>query len=706
MRLSNRIRFAGGRRLAAIGSGMLCGSLVLAAAAQAPAPQAAPEAAATSGFTAAGDSTGLTFAAAPTNFLNNPFASYQAQASTSTAPGEDQYPSSRMQGSLNGNPGLWSTQFAETLAPGEASSGLYAQRYSRAPGGLVFTDAGAGWTVGITDWLEINFNTTPYRRIRLNNPNELTFGPFGTFAQFNPVAPFIRNPLVTGPADWSLGLTFGLLSQDRGAPLGVALQFQENVPYWQNFQNGVNVYGTTTTEPQFLTNVLIDKWLGTGGEIAFNFGYQHNGTADAGGRISIPLRDQFNWDVGGIFPLQGVVQGIVEVNGNTPFGAGVNGDPFETPRPVDITAGVRINPLPWMGINAGYRYGAHEPRTMTTGWVFGLSFGPPPATKAPPPPPPPTFACSVDQATVQPGTTVQITSTISPEGNYTYTWATTGGQLAQSGSTAKLDTTGMAPGMYTVTGRVNNGVGGTADCQTSVEIRVPERHPPTATCSVTPDSVLPGAALTFSAQASSPDNRPLTYAWQISEGRPDTTSQATVHDDTTGAMPGTVTGSLTVTDDRGLTGTCSANATVQTPPPPPQAALATTLQFRPNSSRVDNAAKAALDDVALRLQQDVTAKAVIVGFATSTEVTGRRPLSADATLRLAEERAVNAKAYLVSEKGIASDRIEVRHDDGPQKAEVWIVPQGASYTGSGQPFDESAVKPAPTRRRGGGGVRP
>ncbi|MGH9394412.1 MAG: OmpA family protein, partial [Terriglobales bacterium] len=256
--------------------------------------------------------------------------------------------------------------------------------------------------------------------------------------------------------------------------------------------------------------------------------------------------------------------------------------------------------------------------------------------------------------------------------------------------------------MYTVTGRVDNGNGGTADCQSNVEVREPVRNPPTASCAVEPSSALPGAALSFSAQASSPDQRPLTYAWQVSPasaGHLDATNQATVHLDTTGAAPGNVTANLTVSDDRGLSATCSAQATIEPPPPPPQAALATTLQFKPNSARVDNAAKAALDDVALRLQQDASAKAVIVGFATSTELGGRhRPLAAAATLKLAEQRAVNAKAYLVSEKGIAGDRIEVRHDDGPQKAEVWVVPQGASYTGAGQTFDENALKPAPVRR--------
>jgi len=682
---------------------LMCGTVMAAPGSNGPAAKKPKKAVATSDPApttppAALDGPTISLGGAPAFSLTNPFDRYQtASASTAT---DDPFRPSLLQGSLTGTPGLWSTQFAETLAPGEASSSVYVQRYSRVPGGLVVTDVNTGWTVGVTKWLELSFATTPYRRIRLTHPGELTFGPRGTFGSFNAQSPFVRNALVHGPVDWSLGATIGLLSQDRGDKIGLALQFSESIPYNPDFNRGAAIYGVGTTEPTFVENVLVDKWLGHVGEMAFNAGYQHNGTIDAGGKVRIPLRDQFNYGFGEIFPLRSRLQGIVELNGSVPFGAGVSGDPFENPRPVDVTGGIRFNPITWMGINAGYRYAANAPRTNVSGFVFGLSFGPPPAAPvAAPPPPTPTLACQVDTSPVQPGATVHVTSTVTPQGlPYTYSWTTTGGKLAPSNDTAALDTTGLAPGMYTVTGRVDNGSGGTADCQANVEVREAPRNPPTATCSVSPDSVLPGAALTFSAQAASPDNRPLTYAWEVSAGHPDTTTAATLHDDTTGAAPGPVTGTLKVSDDRGLSTTCSAQATIEQPPPPPQAALATTLQFKPNSSRVDNAAKAALDDVALRLQQDATAKAVIVGFATSTEVEHRRALTPAATLRLAEERAVNAKAYLVSEKGIASDRIEVRHDDGPQKAEVWIVPQGASYTGSGQTFDENAVKPAPVRR--------
>ncbi|MGH9488517.1 MAG: OmpA family protein [Terriglobales bacterium] len=638
---------------------------------------------------------GLALSAALATPLPDPFAPLLAAAQAAQASASSGFVPSQMQGSLEGTPGLWSTQFAETLAPGQVSSGAYVQRFSRSPGGLVFTDVDTGWTVGITRWLEITFATTPYRRVRVTHPEQLTWPVNGTFGSFNPMAPFARSPLLHGAPDWSLAATIGLLSQDRGDKFGLALQFAEHAPYHTDFAQGALVHGVTTTEPWFQDNVLLDKRLGTAGEMVANIGYQHNGTINKDG-VYLPLRDQINWGFGEIFPLHTRLQGIVELTGSSYFGAGYNPVLYlGAPRPVDVTGGIRYNPISWMGINAGYRFAAHSPTTNVSGFVFGLSFGPP-ATHPAPPPTPPTLACQVSQSPVQPGTSVQITSTVSPSGPpYTYTWTSTGGQLTPSGSSAALDTTGLAPGMYTITGKVSNSTGQSASCSTQVEVRVPVRHPPAASCSVSPDSVLPGASLTFTGQASSPDNRPLTYAWTVdpsSAGHLDTTSQATVHLDTTGATPGPVTGRLIVTDDRGLSASCSAQATIETPPPPPQATLATTFQFAPNSSRVNNIAKAALDDIALRLQQDASAQAVIVGYATSTEVARRHPLSAATTLRLAEERAVHAKDYLVNQKGIASDRIQVRHADGPHQDEVWIVPQGATYNGPGETFDESMIK--------------
>ncbi|MGH9072421.1 MAG: PKD domain-containing protein, partial [Acidimicrobiales bacterium] len=373
---------------------------------------------------------------------------------------------------------------------------------------------------------EFTFATTGYRRIRNNRPGELTFGPQGNFNNFNPVAPFVRNPLITGPVGYSLGATFNLLSQARGDAFGLALQATETLPYTADFTRGVANYGVSTTEPSFVENVLADKWIGNG-ELVANLGFQHPNTIDAGGQVLIPQRDNVLWSFGVVVPRQARVQAIVELGGNVPFGAGASTNYFGPTTPMDSTWGIRVNPLSWMGLNAAYRLADHTPHANSSGFVFGVSIGPAPRAVVVPPAAP-MLACSVDNATVQAGTAVHLSSRVSPAGlPYTYTWTATGGTLTPANEAATLDTTGLAPGMYTVHGTVT-GSNGTATCNTSVEVREVPKHPPTVACSVEPSTpVQAGATVTFSAQASSPDNRPLTYAWQTSAGRLDTSNQAT-----------------------------------------------------------------------------------------------------------------------------------------------------------------------------------
>ena len=603
-------------------------------------------------------------------------------------------PQSYPQGDFFGTPGLWNTQLGETLPTGGVSAGIYLQRYTREPGAQVFTDFSSAWSVGITKWLELNFGMTPYRRDRVGSPEQLSFRNNGTFTSFNNDNPFARNSLLHGPAYSWVGLTFGLLSQDRGDPIGFALQPYVRIPFRQDYNSLINSYGVGTGEFEEGMNLLADKWLGNAGTIAVNLGFRHINEADAGHKIALPLRNEALWSFGVIFPRKTRLQGIVEDDGSIPYGAGVHSNYFGPTSPVDTTMGIRFSPAPWIGINAGYRLADNAKYGNDDGWVFGVSFGS--RMARPVPPPPPSVTCSADATVVQPGTVVHITSTVTPQGlPYTYTWNTSGGTLTPASSQAQLDTTGLAPGLYTVTETVDNGQGGTGSCSTNVEVREKPKHPPVVSASAYPSSVLPGASVTLTAQASSPDNRPLTYSWTVTGGKLDSTNQAVVHLDTTGVAPGTDTATVTVTDDRGLSAQASANVTIQTPPPPPQASLATTCKFRRNSARVDNVCKAQLDDVALRLQQDTTASGVIVGFAQSDEhayVPGRSSRSAR-SLRLAQERAANTETYLVKTKGIDASRLELRADNssGGQNAEVWIVPQGANYTGPGQTFDASIL---------------
>ena len=101
-------------------------------------------------------------------------------------------------------------------------------------------------------------------------------------------------------------------------------------------------------------------------------------------------------------------------------------------------------------------------------------------------------------------------------------------------------------------------------------------------------------------------------------------------------------------------------------PRPRRSARSTSIVTSVVPARVDNEAKACLDDVALNLQQQTDATAVVVGEAASDE------RHADT---LAAQRAVNTKDYLVTEKGIDASRISVRTGtQGNKEVENYLVP--------------------------------
>jgi outer membrane protein OmpA-like peptidoglycan-associated protein len=88
---------------------------------------------------------------------------------------------------------------------------------------------------------------------------------------------------------------------------------------------------------------------------------------------------------------------------------------------------------------------------------------------------PPTMVCAADRSSVAAGQPVQVTATASDaeQGSLTYSWSASGGNVVGSGPSVKLDTTGLTTGRYTVTGRVADERGGTADCSVDVDAQAP-----------------------------------------------------------------------------------------------------------------------------------------------------------------------------------------------------------------------------------------
>jgi hypothetical protein len=149
------------------------------------------------------------------------------------------------------------------------------------------------------------------------------------------------------------------------------------------------------------------------------------------------------------------------------------------------------------------------------------------------------------------------------------------------------------------------------------------------------------------------------------------------------------------------------------PPPPPAPVVTKNLctitfdrdKLRP--TRVDNEAKACLDDIALTEQQNSGAKLAIVGNSAPVKVRGRstqrkQALAEKETLHRAALRAVNEKDYLVKEKGLDPSTIAVyTGQDGTNSDQTVLIPTGANLDTNGlTPVDETEVKPIPRKPLG------
>jgi hypothetical protein len=320
------------------------------------------------------------------------------------------------------------------------------------------------------------------------------------------------------------------------------------------------------------------------------------------------------------------------------------------------------------------------------------------------PPPPVTYACSVSPTTVFPGDPITVTGTaanLNPKKPATYTWSADGGVISGTTSTATIDTKTAAPGTYTVKGHVSEGAkpGEIADCTATYTVK--QFEPPTVSCSANPSTVAPGDSSTITASGMSPQNRPLTYSYSATAGAV-SGSGSTATLNTAGAAPGTITVTANVVDDKGQSASCTTTVTVNAPPPPP-APVTTALcsvSFERDTkrpTRVDNEAKACLDDIALKLQSDSSAKLAVVGNATTDETTATGKKKKVVGTEYAAERAVNTKDYLVTEKGIDASRISVyTGSDNAQTVTTTEIPSGATLSTTGlTPVDESAVKVQP-----------
>jgi hypothetical protein len=319
---------------------------------------------------------------------------------------------------------------------------------------------------------------------------------------------------------------------------------------------------------------------------------------------------------------------------------------------------------------------AQNDMRISAGIVFRFGGNPPL------PPVPVTYSCSVNPSAVFPGDAIAVSGTalnLNPAKTAVYTWSVNGGTVTGVTSTAKIDTTGLAPGAYTLKGHVSESDRPSENADCTAEYAVRAYEPPTVSCTANPATVLSGDPSTITAIGISPQNRPLTYSYRSTSGSV-SGSGATVTLSTVGAPFGAVGVTCTVVDDKGQTASGTTSVTVAAPV---VAAKPVTSDLCPvrfdrdprRPARVNNEGKACLDEIALNLQRNSDAQLAVVGNAASGEKNGKK---------LSTERAVNTKAYLVTGKGIDSSRITVY--TGSQDGKVvstTLIPAGATFDSTG-----------------------
>jgi len=308
---------------------------------------------------------------------------------------------------------------------------------------------------------------------------------------------------------------------------------------------------------------------------------------------------------------------------------------------------------------------------------------------------PAAYGCEVQPVKVFPGDPIAVTGkTINLDANKrlkpVYTWTTTGGKIAGTTENAFITTAGLAPGDYTVTGRVSEGSKPSQHADCSASFRVEAFEPPTLACSADPSSVVRGGSSTITAVGRSPQNRPLNYSYAVTAGQI-SGSGAISRLATADAGPGIITVTCNVVDDTGESASATAIVTVVAAPVPPAPPAPVTQNLcgisferdKRHPVRVDNEAKACLDDIALALNRDSDAELVVVGNHDPRE----KP-------EAAAERTLNVKQYLTDEKGIDPSRIKVRIGESTRRAaDNILVPSGATWDPAGTTsFDPASLK--------------
>src|SRR5579864_5392902 len=586
-----------------------------------------------------------------------------------------------------GTIGLFTLETGDTLPKHGFAFSAFGNKFGRMPGSVTILEVGADLSYGITDNLNLYAAFDPYGHVHVGCPGQLSLRsiPLNTCApvafgipvpnSFFPTAlgsapgyvedyPFAANN-TGGIGNITLGLKYAFLSERHGAPVSFSVR-NDLIISTKTDLNKLLANGTQSSPLSDTVSLAVSKQWSNAVTWTFNFGYMFvRSPRDSQGQRLFSMSDQIRTGVGMLMFPESRFQPMAEYSAVI-FSGAPDSPPdtsFGARDPVDAVWGLRMYPWKYLAFDVGYRrmlnLGDLNDRS---GFVvkIGTAYWP---EKAPPVNHPPTVSCTADKGSVylDSGDAVTIKCTGSDPDNdpLTYTWSSTGGKVDGTGPQVRWLSAGTPLGSDTITAKVDDGRGGSANSSVTVRVEPKPNHPPTIACSADRSSVFAGEKVHITTNASDPDGDPLTYSWRANAGQI-VGNGAAVDFDTSGLAPGNYSVTVRVDDGRGGAADCSSTVEVKAVPPPPQASKISDCAFgKPLSTRIDNVCKRILDDVALRLQNEPRGSAVIIGYSDPKEAKPEK---------IAGDRATNTVKYL-GEKGIDASRVATRTGAGQRSEE-------------------------------------
>jgi len=253
---------------------------------------------------------------------------------------------------------------------------------------------------------------------------------------------------------------------------------------------------------------------------------------------------------------------------------------------------------------------------------------------------PPTVTCQVTPNSIQVGETATVRATAaSPDGSpLTYAWTVDKQAQAASTPAFTFGSQGRQPGNYTIGVTVNTGKF-TASCSSSVTVREIPIPPPTIQCLTPTVDVESGGTVQLRVQATA-ERATATVTWSATGGTVTGSGQTATFN---AADLSAGTNSVTATVDNGRGGRASCTMTVNV------SQKINVPGFAERLFRINNVAKAILDNVAVQLKNDPRLRASVTGY---TDDSKREA----AVKELALKRAKAVVDYLVS-KGVDASRL-------------------------------------------------